>query len=254
MNSAILKTHILVVEDVSFMRMLVIQALESMGFANVYEAGDGEEAINFLKKSSVDLIISDIEMRPMNGLDLIKHVRAGETPLPRGIPAIILSGLDDTSTLSAAAELDVHGFLEKPVSAVQLRERVEEAMNAEVQLRDADFYRHMVFAPAYQEVQQEQVADSGYTVTHTAPSRSSAAPASEQHTRNNEATNTRTDTNLSLLIPLDKLQPGMVLQEDIIARDRLLMKKGIVLSPGHILVLRNMRSVLNRADIQVYTP
>jgi len=254
MNSAILKTHILVVEDVRFMRMLVIQALESMGFANVYEAGDGEEAINFLKKSSVDLIITDIEMRPMNGLDLIKQVRAGETPLPRGIPAIILSGLDDTSTLSAAAELDVHGFLEKPVSAIQLRERVEEAMNAEVQLRDADLYRHMVFAPAYQEAHKGQVADSGYTVTHTVSPKVSATPDTEQHTRTEETTNAHTNNSQSLLSPIDKLQPGMVLREDIIARGRLLMKKGIVLSPGHILVLRNMRSILNRTDIQVYTP
>lgn len=251
MNSAILKTHILVVEDVSFMRMLVIQALKSMGFTNVYEAGDGEEAKNLLKKSSVDLIISDIEMRPMNGLDLIKHVRAGETPLPRGIPAIILSGLDDTSTLSAAAELDVHGFLEKPVSGTLLYERIEKAMNSEVQLRDANFYRHLVFTPAYQEAHKEYVADAAYTVTHTMSPRHSAAPAARPHSPSKGAASEDHHTGRCLLLPLDKLRAGMVLMDDIVARGRVLLKKGTVLSPGHILVLRDMRSVLDQADAEV---
>lgn len=254
MNSAIFNLHILVVEDVSFMRMLVIQALESVGFSNIHEAEDGEAALQLLAKSPMDLIITDIEMKPMNGLDLIKQVRAGDTPLPRGIPTLILSGMDDTSTLAAASELDVQGFLEKPVSANQLRERIDSAMNAETELRAPEYYRSLVFAAAAQTTARGGHApDSGYTV-RTVERKAPTAPAAVRPSaRQNDASPPPARRTQLRRLPMAQLREGMVVREDIMSRGRVLLRKGVVLTPGHLLVLRDMRSLLDQSEVEVET-
>lgn len=254
MNGAILKLHILVVEDVGLMRMLVVQALENLGFPNVYEAEDGEDALRLLEKSSVDMIITDIEMKPMGGLDLIKHVRAGDTPLPGGVPALILSGLDDTSTLAAATELDVQGFLEKPVSANQLRERIESAMNATTEFRTPDYYRSLVFVGPAEHTKPKggTLPVAGYSVRMVS-SKPQESPAVDRHAQVNEVGIRRSSGGQRRRLPIEELQEGMVLQEDILSRGRLLLREGVVFTPGHVLVLRDMRSLLDQSDVEIET-
>jgi len=235
------------------MRMLVIQALENLGFSNVHEAQDGQDALDFLAKSPVELIISDIEMRPVNGLDFVKQVRSGDTSLPRGVPVIFLSGLGDTSTLSAASELDVHGFIVKPVSANQLREYVGKAMEAEVRLRDVNFYRSLNFAPAKAELRDRPgLEGSTYRITtQVVSSNSTTEPSADHQSSSEKARKAPTQGRKRSRLSVDELRAGMILEEDIMARGVPLLKRGLEVTPGHLMVLRDMRSMLDQNDVEV---
>ena len=140
---------ILVVEDEHYMRMLIIQALQSVGFKAIYEAEDGKRALQVMSKEQhIDLVISDIEMQPMNGLALAQQIRAGKAPIDPGTRFVFLTGLGDISTLTDAAELDVQGFISKPFSANQLKEKIEKALKMRVELRAPSIYEELVFGSA----------------------------------------------------------------------------------------------------------
>lgn len=253
MNPSILNTRILLVEDESFMRMLATQALESLGFDSVSEAEDGERALQLLAKQEIDLLVTDIEMKPMSGLDLVKSIRAGESTQQRDTPVIFLSGLGDVSTLAAASELDVHGFLVKPVSAIQLRDKIEEALKSEVRLRDPNTYKAMSFtASALQERDQGDIPGAGYRITTTANHRGGSAETPAQQSR--PTAPSPPPAPVGVMVGLNELEPGMVLCHDVLANGVAMLRKGVVLAPGHILVLKNMRSVLADIEFEVMVP
>ena len=70
------KMKFLVVDDFSTMRRIVRNLLKELGFSNVHEAEDGVDALNKLRTGHFGLVISDWNMQPMTGLDLLKEVRA----------------------------------------------------------------------------------------------------------------------------------------------------------------------------------
>lgn len=250
MNQAIRTARILLVEDEHFMRMLIVQALESLGFNTVHEAEDSQQAIRVLATEAVDLVITDIEMRPMNGLDLVKRIRTGQTALPRDARVIFLTGLGDMTTLSAASELDVHSFLIKPVSANQLRGKIEDALRTEVRLRDRSTYEALTFVPAGVTTHQaDQVKRAGYTLTSVATPRTEPPYAATRPKPVSDASG-----SCGVFLPVDALQPGMILCHDIITRGVPLLRKGAVLAPGHIQVLKSIRTVLEQSEFEVKLP
>lgn len=254
MNKSILNTRIMLVEDENFMRMLAIQALESLGFDSIIEAEDGEHALQMLANQEIDLLITDIEMQPMSGLDLVKSIRSGESTQPRGTPVIFLSGLGDMSTLAAASELDVNGFLVKPVSANQLRDKIDEALKNKVRLREPNVYKSMLFTTGALEArEQDQVPGSGYRITTTAK-RVATKPTPTTEPRPQPSTEPPAREQAGVMVGLNELQPGMVLCHDVLANGVAMLRKGVVLAPGHILVLKNMRGVLASIEFEVLIP
>ncbi len=88
----------------------------------VYTAPNGSVALELFEKEDIDLIITDVEMPVMNGLDMIKKIREENN----SIPIILTTGLKDLNVLSKAIDLKVSSFLQKPVRIEDIYEKIEE--------------------------------------------------------------------------------------------------------------------------------
>ena len=116
--------RILVVDDYLNMRRLVRNMLRQIGLRESEEAADGPAALDLLRKQSYDAIISDWNMEPMSGLQLLQAVR--KEPHLAQIPFIMVTGTPDAAT--RAREIGADGGLVKPLSAGALKEALERAM------------------------------------------------------------------------------------------------------------------------------
>jgi DNA-binding response OmpR family regulator len=101
---------LLYIEDEVYLREMVVSFLEDY-FSEIYEAGDGREALEIYKDKEPDIIMTDIEMPKMNGLDFCKEIRKkdGTTPI------IIMTAYSNTEYLLLATELNLVKYLIKPI-------------------------------------------------------------------------------------------------------------------------------------------
>lgn len=120
------RAEYLVVDDQSFVRDIVKDYLTHMGITGIYEAGDGNEAIDVVRvlRGNVGCIISDFRMPNMSGLALLQAVRAGQTEAARDTPFVMLTMYADKFVLGLAMALEVDHFIAKPVSKNQLETRL----------------------------------------------------------------------------------------------------------------------------------
>jgi len=122
--------RILVVDDVLFSRETVMRLLRSMGAPEVEQAEHGLAAMEALKANpAIDAVISDFNMPKMNGLELLKAVRAGTDGVERAMPFAMLTGYSDKHLVEMALALDVNAFLIKPVSKAALGQRLEKMLS-----------------------------------------------------------------------------------------------------------------------------
>ncbi|AXC50707.1 response regulator [Paracoccus suum] len=115
--------HILVVDDMSTSRGLIIQALESMGIANVHHAADGGAALTTMASRPVHLVLSDFNMPGMDGLTLLKEIRTN--PKTRGAGFILITGRADKEMIDSGRALGMNNFIKKPFTPVELRACLE---------------------------------------------------------------------------------------------------------------------------------
>ena len=104
------KKHILIVEDEEALRMSLKANLENEGY-EVAEAKDGEEGLMSIESHKPDLVLLDIVMPRMDGISLLKKVRANANCAD--LPIIVLSNLSDSEIVSQAIKNDVHDYLVK---------------------------------------------------------------------------------------------------------------------------------------------
>jgi two-component system chemotaxis response regulator CheY len=109
---------ILVVDDSATTRSLVASYLAGWGEVEVLEAASGFEALRVLPSRAVDLIVTDINMPDINGLELISFVRAN--PNYRHIPVVIISTENSAEDRKRGLELGASGYLVKPFAAEAL--------------------------------------------------------------------------------------------------------------------------------------
>lgn len=103
---------VMLVEDIPAMRLLVRQMLRNLGVNNVVEAADGSSALQFLQGQRVDVILSDWNMIPMTGYQLLMAVR--DTEPYRHTPFIMLTGQHTDDHVRRAVAAGVSGYLVKP--------------------------------------------------------------------------------------------------------------------------------------------
>ena len=115
--------HVLVVDDQSTVRALVRSGLNQLGVIYVSEAADGKEALKSLDDSPVHLIISDFNMPNMDGLALLKTVRANAAT--RQTAFIMLTGRADKELVQKAVQLGVNNYLVKPFTVQTLKDKIE---------------------------------------------------------------------------------------------------------------------------------
>jgi two-component system, chemotaxis family, chemotaxis protein CheY len=117
----------LVVDDHPFMREIVRNIMRDIGFGTVISAPDGTAALDTLRSGEYrfDLIICDVDMEPMNGLDFLAELRLNDIDALRAIPVILLTAHSDKMTVVGAMEAGTDAYLLKPVSRASLKARVD---------------------------------------------------------------------------------------------------------------------------------
>ncbi len=113
---------ILIVDDYKTMVQIIHNLLKQLGFTNIDEATDGHSALKMLRDKSYMLVISDWNMEPMTGLELLKEVRA-DTKL-KNIPFIMVTAKSKTETVVSAKEAGVSNYIVKPFNAATLKNKL----------------------------------------------------------------------------------------------------------------------------------
>ncbi len=126
---ALAARRLLIVDDNSQMRFLVRALLQAMGAGRCQEAGSAEEALHLIGAGAVDLLIADLVMGQMSGVDLAREVRRRENTVNRCMAIIIMTGHADRDRVAQARDAGAHSVLAKPISAQSLALHVTRAMN-----------------------------------------------------------------------------------------------------------------------------
>jgi len=114
----------LIIDDSSVMRKIVERSLRQAGIelTQVFEAGNGAEALGVLKENQVDLILCDINMPVMDGLELIKQLPAVANA--KGVPVVMITTEGSESHVVQALSCGARGYIRKPFTPEQVREQV----------------------------------------------------------------------------------------------------------------------------------
>ena len=114
---------ILTVDDFSTMRRIIRNMLRQLGYNNVVEAEDGAEALSLLHREKVDFVISDWNMPHMNGLDLLKAIRADANLKP--LPVLLVTAEALKENVVEALKAGVNNYVVKPFTAETLKEKID---------------------------------------------------------------------------------------------------------------------------------
>lgn len=114
--------NILIVDDYKTMLRIIRNLLHEVGFRNIDEATDGVTALESLRTRPYDLVISDWNMEPMTGLELLKHVRADN--VLKKLPFIMVTAEAKTENVVAAKQAGVNNYIVKPFNAATLRSKL----------------------------------------------------------------------------------------------------------------------------------
>lgn len=118
--------NILIVDDYKTMLRIIRNLLKQLEFDNVEEASDGAEALAKLRAGNFGLVISDWNMEPMTGLELLKEVRADQRL--KNLPFIMITAESKTENVIAAKQAGVSNYIVKPFNAETLREKIEKVL------------------------------------------------------------------------------------------------------------------------------
>ena len=118
--------NVLIVDDYKTMLRIIRNLLKQLEFDNVEEATDGAEALAKLRAGNFGLVISDWNMEPMTGLDLLKEVRADSRL--KHLPFIMITAESKTENVVAAKAAGVSNYIVKPFNAETLRDKIEKVL------------------------------------------------------------------------------------------------------------------------------
>jgi two-component system chemotaxis response regulator CheY len=118
--------NVLIVDDYRTMLRIIRNLLKQLDFNNVEEATDGAEALAKLRAGNFGLVISDWNMQPMTGLDLLREVRADARL--KATPFIMITAESKTENVVAAKQAGVSNYIVKPFNAETLREKIEKVL------------------------------------------------------------------------------------------------------------------------------
>lgn len=117
------KLRILLADDESIIRLDLREMLKEQGHDIVGEASNGQEAVELAEKLNPDLIVMDIKMPVMDGLEAVKRINAERT-----IPVIMLTAYSQPELVQQATELGVYGYLVKPIKEADILPTIEVAL------------------------------------------------------------------------------------------------------------------------------
>ena len=119
---------ILVVDDYNTMVRIIRNLLRQLGFQDVDDAADGTAALSKMEGKKYGLVISDWNMEPMTGYELLKQVRAN--PETAGTPFIMITAESKTENVVAAKQAGANNYIIKPFNAETLKHKIEAVFTA----------------------------------------------------------------------------------------------------------------------------
>ena len=119
--------NVLIVDDYNTMLRIIKNLLKQLGFNNVDEATDGSAAYEKVKSKQYGLIISDWNMEPMTGLDLLKQIRASGESF-KDTPFIMVTAESKTENVIAAKQAGVNNYIAKPFNAETLKTKISSVL------------------------------------------------------------------------------------------------------------------------------
>ncbi len=114
---------ILIVDDFSTMRRIIKNLLRDLGYTNTDEADDGQTALPKLEAGGFDFLVTDWNMPGMQGIDLLKAVRAN--PDLKELPVLMVTAESKREQIVEAAQAGVNGYVVKPFTAGTLKEKID---------------------------------------------------------------------------------------------------------------------------------
>ncbi|MGZ8907537.1 MAG: response regulator [Methylobacter sp.] len=123
----LLQNKILIVDDVLSMRSLAKAILREAGFAHVFDAPDGQEALKLMRKVKVNIVVCDWNMPVMSGLDFFKAVQ--EEPKLAGTPFIMLTSSSEGSKVKEAIEAGITSYMIKPYKPADLVKKINSLLS-----------------------------------------------------------------------------------------------------------------------------
>ncbi|MFI4936304.1 MAG: response regulator [Caulobacterales bacterium] len=121
--------RMLLVDDNHHMRVLLTEILRAIGVRQVFEANDGAEALQLMRTNPIDIVMTDLAMQPLDGIDFVRLVRnSPDSPNPL-VPVIMITGHSTLRRVSEARDVGVTEFLGKPVTARGVIERISRVID-----------------------------------------------------------------------------------------------------------------------------
>jgi CheY-like chemotaxis protein len=124
------RARLLVIEDEKIMSTFLLGNLRRMGILDLYAFDNGLSALREIGTLKPDLILTDVHMQPMGGIEFLRNLRALADEKLSVIPVIFLSADSSKSTVGEALPLGVSGYLVKPPSLKALEAKIEQALKA----------------------------------------------------------------------------------------------------------------------------
>ncbi len=121
-----LNMKVLVVDDYKTMVRIIRNLLKQLNFNNVDEASDGSAALRKLREGNFGLVVSDWNMEPMTGLQLLKEVRSDNTL--KDLPFIMVTAESKTENVIAAKQAGVSNYIVKPFNAATLKTKISSVL------------------------------------------------------------------------------------------------------------------------------
>jgi two-component system chemotaxis response regulator CheY len=120
---------ILLVDDNHHMRMLIAEIVRAVGVRHVVEAGDGAEALQVMRGQTIDIVMTDLSMQPLDGIDFVRLLRnSPDSPAPM-CPVVMITGHSSQRRVKEARDAGVTEFLAKPVTARGVIGRITEVVD-----------------------------------------------------------------------------------------------------------------------------
>lgn len=243
-KEALKELRVLLVDDDAFIRRVTVDILKSLNISNVLEAENGLEAMSILKLNKINLLITDIQMPEVNGIELVKQIRLGHTSCDQNLRTIVITSFSNMEVVGACLALDINGFLVKPITPANAIKKIEVAMTEQATLAHKDGYE-LVQSDLESLEEGSEDENREVTVDNT--------PSFHQ---NRDETGGSTQAKLTgPLILLRELQPGMELVEDIYSKGGAkLISSGRKLNESLINRIDELSSVISVSQIRIRPP
>lgn len=120
--------RILLVDDNHYMRILLAEILRALGITHIREANDGAEGLQMMRDHPIDLVMTDLSMQPLDGIDFVRLLRNSPDSPNHMAPVIMITGHSTLQRVNEARDAGVNEFLAKPLTARGVVERLHNAI------------------------------------------------------------------------------------------------------------------------------